>query len=137
MQPANPRKGYILGLSAYVIWGLFPLYFKAIASVPAVEIIIHRAIWSALFGGLPATGADGPAIYRSERTVASGQRSAKFAIARIYLPTSGSKQFLNQCSRLICSNIKFLSKLNRLFSTAKRQHGQNRNMIQDTAVGSQ
>ena len=31
MHAANPRKGYILGLSAYVIWGLFPLYFKAIA----------------------------------------------------------------------------------------------------------
>ncbi|MBH2037835.1 MAG: EamA family transporter, partial [Pseudomonadales bacterium] len=34
MQAANPRRGYILGLSAYIIWGLFPLYFKAIASVP-------------------------------------------------------------------------------------------------------
>jgi chloramphenicol-sensitive protein RarD len=52
MQAANPRRGYILGLSAYIIWGLFPLYFKAIASVPAVEIIIHRVLWSALFGAL-------------------------------------------------------------------------------------
>ena len=52
MQAANPRRGYILGLSAYVIWGLFPLYFKAIANVPAVEIIIHRVLWSALFGAL-------------------------------------------------------------------------------------
>lgn len=50
MQAANPRRGYILGLSAYTIWGLFPLYFKAIAAVPAIEIIIHRALWSALFG---------------------------------------------------------------------------------------
>lgn len=50
MQAANPRRGYILGLSAYIIWGIFPLYFKAIASVPAVEIIIHRVVWSALFG---------------------------------------------------------------------------------------
>ncbi|MDR9750657.1 EamA family transporter RarD [Pseudomonas sp. SZMC_28357] len=52
MQAANPRRGYILGLSAYIIWGLFPIYFKAIASVPAVEIIIHRVLWSALFGAL-------------------------------------------------------------------------------------
>src|SRR5471032_2954111 len=52
MQPANPRKGYILGLSAYVIWGLFPIYFKAIASVPADEIILHRVLWSALFGAV-------------------------------------------------------------------------------------
>ncbi|WP_412461259.1 EamA family transporter RarD [Pseudomonas sp. SC11] len=52
MQAANPQRGYILGLSAYIIWGLFPLYFKAIQSVPAVEIIVHRVLWSALFGAL-------------------------------------------------------------------------------------
>jgi chloramphenicol-sensitive protein RarD len=52
MAIANPRRGYILGLSAYIIWGLFPLYFKAIQSVPAVEIIVHRALWSAVFGAL-------------------------------------------------------------------------------------
>eukprot|EP01132_Coremiostelium_polycephalum_P019972 gene19972-23746_t len=52
MQAANPRRGYILGLSAYVIWGLFPIYFKAIASVPAAEIIVNRVLWSALFGSL-------------------------------------------------------------------------------------
>ncbi|MEK1905363.1 MAG: EamA family transporter RarD [Pseudomonas sp.] len=50
MATANPRRGYILGLIAYTIWGLFPLYFKAIAAVPALEIIVHRALWSALFG---------------------------------------------------------------------------------------
>lgn len=52
MHAANPRRGYILGLSAYIIWGLFPLYFKAIQSVPAVEIIVHRVLWSALFGSI-------------------------------------------------------------------------------------
>lgn len=52
MQTANLRRGYILGLTAYTIWGLFPLYFKVVQSVPAVEIIIHRALWSALFGAL-------------------------------------------------------------------------------------
>ncbi|HLD67403.1 MAG TPA: EamA family transporter RarD [Pseudomonas sp.] len=45
-------RGYILGLTAYIIWGLFPLYFKAIATVPALEIIVHRVLWSALFGML-------------------------------------------------------------------------------------
>lgn len=52
MQAANPRRGYILGLTAYITWGLFPLYFKAIAAVPAVEIIVHRVLWSALCGSL-------------------------------------------------------------------------------------
>lgn len=49
---ANPRHGYMLGLSAYIIWGLFPIYFKLLASVPAVEIIVNRAIWSAISGSL-------------------------------------------------------------------------------------
>jgi chloramphenicol-sensitive protein RarD len=52
MQVANPRRGYILGLIAYITWGLFPLYFKAIAAVPSVEIIVHRVLWSALCGSL-------------------------------------------------------------------------------------
>ena len=52
MQAANPRRGYILGLTAYVIWGIFPLYFKLLASVPAAEIIVNRVLWSALFGSL-------------------------------------------------------------------------------------
>jgi len=52
MPSANPRHGYILGLTAYIIWGLFPIYFKLLASVPAVEIIVNRAIWSAISGSL-------------------------------------------------------------------------------------
>ncbi|MDY7566879.1 EamA family transporter RarD [Pseudomonas sp. RTC3] len=52
MQVANPRRGYILGLIAYITWGLFPLYFKAIAAVPSIEIIVHRVLWSALCGSL-------------------------------------------------------------------------------------
>lgn len=50
MNSVNPRRGYLLGLSAYLIWGLFPLYFKAIEQIPALEIIMHRILWSAIFG---------------------------------------------------------------------------------------
>ena len=52
MSTVNPRRGYLLGLSAYLIWGLFPLYFKAIEQVPALEIIMHRILWSAIFGAI-------------------------------------------------------------------------------------
>ena len=52
MAAANPQRGYILGLTAYVIWGLFPIYFKAIQHIPSLEIIVHRAVWSALFGAI-------------------------------------------------------------------------------------
>jgi chloramphenicol-sensitive protein RarD len=52
MTATNPRRGYLLGLTAYIIWGLFPLYFKLLTAVPALEIIVHRVLWSALFGAL-------------------------------------------------------------------------------------
>ncbi len=52
MQTANPRRGYVLGLIAYGLWGLFPIYFKALQSVPAMEIIVQRVLWSAVFAVL-------------------------------------------------------------------------------------
>jgi chloramphenicol-sensitive protein RarD len=36
-------------LAAYLIWGLFPLYFRALAAVPAVAVLAHRIVWSAVF----------------------------------------------------------------------------------------
>lgn len=46
----NPRRGYLLGLLAYCVWGMFPLYFKTLDGIPAEEVIVHRVLWSALFG---------------------------------------------------------------------------------------
>ncbi len=43
------RKGTLLAGSAYVIWGLFPLYFHALQAVPALEILLNRMLWSLLF----------------------------------------------------------------------------------------
>jgi chloramphenicol-sensitive protein RarD len=34
---------------SYALWGLFPLYFRQIASVPALEIVLHRSVWSLAF----------------------------------------------------------------------------------------
>jgi chloramphenicol-sensitive protein RarD len=42
---ASPR-GILYGIAAYGSWGIFPLYFRAVASVPAVEVLAHRAVWS-------------------------------------------------------------------------------------------
>src|SRR5690606_34331207 len=52
MATADLRKGYLLGLATFCIWGLFPLYFKAVEQYSALEIVTQRAIWSALFGSL-------------------------------------------------------------------------------------
>jgi chloramphenicol-sensitive protein RarD len=52
MNSVNLRRGYVLGICAYIIWGLFPLYFKLLAQVPSAEIVVHRVLWSALCGSL-------------------------------------------------------------------------------------
>jgi len=36
-------------LGAYLCWGAFPLYFKALAHVSAIEVLCNRIVWSALF----------------------------------------------------------------------------------------
>jgi chloramphenicol-sensitive protein RarD len=40
------RVGVAYGVAAYLWWGLCPIYFKAIASVPALQILGHRIVWS-------------------------------------------------------------------------------------------
>ncbi|QDD90169.1 EamA family transporter RarD [Pseudomonas oryzihabitans] len=46
------RQGYALGLTAYGLWGLFPLFFKLLAALPSLEILFQRILWSALFSAL-------------------------------------------------------------------------------------
>jgi chloramphenicol-sensitive protein RarD len=41
--------GFLLGLTAYALWGVLPLYFKALRDVPAVDIVAHRVLWSLPF----------------------------------------------------------------------------------------
>ena len=38
--------GILYGIAAYGLWGLIPLYFKAVARVAPLEILAHRALWS-------------------------------------------------------------------------------------------
>lgn len=47
-QPQTPAGVGFAG-SAFLIWGLSPIYWKALAAVPAFEILMHRMIWSFLF----------------------------------------------------------------------------------------
>jgi chloramphenicol-sensitive protein RarD len=36
-------------VGAYALWGLLPVYWKALQTVPALEILAHRTIWSLAF----------------------------------------------------------------------------------------
>ena len=41
--------GVVYAASAFLIWGISPIYWKALRSVPALEIILHRVVWSFFF----------------------------------------------------------------------------------------
>ena len=40
------QRGFIAALAAYGIWGMLPLYFRALGPVPPLEVVSHRIIWS-------------------------------------------------------------------------------------------
>ena len=43
------RTGLLLGFAAYTLWGVLPLYFKAVSAVPPFDIVAHRVLWSLPF----------------------------------------------------------------------------------------
>ena len=43
------RSGVWIAIAAYVAWGLMPLYWHLLKAVPAMQVMAHRVVWSALF----------------------------------------------------------------------------------------
>jgi chloramphenicol-sensitive protein RarD len=43
------RKGAAAIFAAYVLWGAMPVYWRAMRSIDALEILAHRAVWSCAF----------------------------------------------------------------------------------------
>lgn len=40
------RRGLLLGVGAYLLWGLFPLYWPLLEPAGALEILANRVVWS-------------------------------------------------------------------------------------------
>lgn len=45
----SQKQGVMFAIAAFLMWGLAPIYFKAIDNVAAMEILLHRVVWSVLF----------------------------------------------------------------------------------------
>jgi len=43
------NQGIIYAVVCYVAWGLFPIFWKAVTGVPAVNVLAHRIVWSFAF----------------------------------------------------------------------------------------
>lgn len=45
-QNVDTPRGFAFALAAYLLWGFLPLYMKALAHIPTLEVLAHRVIWS-------------------------------------------------------------------------------------------
>ena len=70
---SEARRGLLLGVAAYGIWGLFPLYWPLLEPAGAVEILAHRMLWSLVTMGVLVLALGRTASFRrviSQRRVA-------------------------------------------------------------------
>jgi chloramphenicol-sensitive protein RarD len=44
--PSPPSRGIAAAIGAFFLWGILPLYWKALSDIPASTIIAHRTLWS-------------------------------------------------------------------------------------------
>ncbi|MBL0371192.1 EamA family transporter RarD [Rhizobium sp. KVB221] len=55
-KPANTNEdtlpGFLFALTAYLLWGVLPLYLHEVGHIPAAEVVAHRIIWSLPIAGL-------------------------------------------------------------------------------------
>src|SRR5664280_3622224 len=73
------RRGIWYGVAAYLLWGIFPLYFRLLERSGAVEIVVHRVLWSLLVCLVVVAASHG---WRELRTaLRSGRRVAVLALA--------------------------------------------------------
>ena len=68
----NTGPGFLLGLTAYALWGVLPVYFKALAALPAIDIVAHRVLWSLPFLAILILATR---TWRKVRSVASSPRT--------------------------------------------------------------
>ena len=45
----DSTRGFALGLAAYGLWGVLPVYFKLLDDISAIDIVAHRVLWSLPF----------------------------------------------------------------------------------------
>jgi chloramphenicol-sensitive protein RarD len=77
---SKARRGFLLALGAYLLWGLLPFYMKAVAHLPLAEVIAHRIVWSVPIAAAvlvwAGRTADFKAALHSPRTIAMAALTA-------------------------------------------------------------
>lgn len=60
----HTQHGILAGVGTYIVWGLVPIFFKQIDTIPATEVIAHRVLWSMLLMALILFFTQGFAVVR-------------------------------------------------------------------------
>ena len=48
----DPAPGAVCAIGAFTIWGLIPVFYKAVGHLPALEVLAHRVVWSMVVLGI-------------------------------------------------------------------------------------
>jgi chloramphenicol-sensitive protein RarD len=79
-QTGDSPRGFAFALAAYLLWGFLPFFMKAVAHIPASEVVAHRIVWSVPLAGLVLVWlgrtADIKAALRSPRMLAMATLTA-------------------------------------------------------------
>jgi chloramphenicol-sensitive protein RarD len=66
--PSRDTGGLLLGIGAYALWGVLPLYIHLLRDVPALQVLAHRVLWSlVLLAVIVAVLRRGPALLAAAR----------------------------------------------------------------------
>ncbi len=65
MMPGLDRKGLLIAASAFVLWGLMPLYWHLLKAVPSLQIVAHRVLWCAVLVALWLLWSQGRGWFRA------------------------------------------------------------------------
>jgi chloramphenicol-sensitive protein RarD len=76
-------RGYLEALGAYTIWGLIPVYFKAVSSAPALELLSHRVLWA--FAMLLPVGWRQDRLAELRRASASREALLRLALSTVLI----------------------------------------------------
>lgn len=80
LKTGDSPRGFAFALTAYVLWGFLPFFMKAVAHIPASEVVAHRIVWSVPLAGLVLVWlgrtADIKAALRSPRMLAMATLTA-------------------------------------------------------------
>lgn len=76
------RLGLLYATSAFILWGIVPVYWKMLQHVPALEILAHRIVWGlalvAVWMTIRGRWQDFRDVFRRPRTIATLLASTVF-----------------------------------------------------------